>query len=246
MNNKFYLKKQFILLIIFFWPITIIAKENLPTADNKAEKNAMSFPAGSDPQAEQRPFYRACEMPHLVSNEMKKMTHLMKNYVSSKSCYWIWEELFFMTELGWADADIVDISPLEGLEHLESLYLYGNQIKDITPLIHLKNLRSLRLDRNQISNLQPLSELTNLVHLFLNGNHIKDISPLQSLTQLKTLYLHNNQISDLTPLIALKKLEVLTLTNNPIDKNQCPVGKQVPKELNSFCEAYRSQTATDG
>lgn len=207
-----------------------------------AQEPEQSFPAGSDPKAEQKPFYRACISPDKVSVEVKYTMNLMKEHFDTIDCYWDWENLYHEKELGWADdKNIVDISPFTGLDNLESLYLYNNQIQDITSLEGLINLKELKLHQNQISNLQPLSELIYLEYLTLNGNKITDISPLRKLKNLKTLYLHDNQIKDITPLVGLKQLENLTLWDNPIDKIHCPIGSEVPKELDSFCREWREE-----
>lgn len=205
-----------------------------------AQEPEQSFSAGSDPKAEQKAFYRACTSPDQVSAEVRYTMNLMKNYFDTIDCYWDWENLYPEKELGWADdKNIVDISPFTGLDNLESLYLYNNNINDITPLAGLINLKELKLRQNQIINLQPLSELIHLEYLSLSSNKITDISPLRKLKNLKTLYLHDNQIKDVTPLRGLKQLENLTLWDNPIDKTHCPIGPEVPKELDSFCREWR-------
>jgi len=53
--------------------------------------------------------------------------------------------------------DVVDLSPLAGLIHLESAFLDGNRIKDISPLKNLNNLERLWLTHNQISDFRPLN-----------------------------------------------------------------------------------------
>lgn len=52
--------------------------------------------------------------------------------------------------------DIIDVSPLEGLEKLEYINLSGNLIQDISPIAGLKNVKTLYLNNNCINNLNTL------------------------------------------------------------------------------------------
>ena len=112
------------------------------------------------------------------------------------------------------DNSISGISPLEGLNNLTNLRLSGNSISDILPLEGLHNLTYLSLSGNSISDISPLEGLNNLTTLNLEGNSISDISPLEGLNNLTGLFLRDNSISDISPLEGLNNLTHLNLGNN--------------------------------
>ena len=111
------------------------------------------------------------------------------------------------------NANITDLTGLEGATNLSFLDLTGNSISDISHLAELTNLTQLDLTGNSISDISHLAELTNLTQLDLTGNSISDISPLTELTNLSSLSLNNNSISDISPLAELTNLSSLSLNN---------------------------------
>ena len=117
-------------------------------------------------------------------------------------------------------SQVSDLTPLAGLEKLESLSIVKSEVLDLTPLVGLENLRVLKLYDNRISDITPLTGLVNLERLELHDNQISDLTPLTGLVNLEVLQLHYNQISDITPIRSLTKLERLTIIGNPIDYTQ--------------------------
>ena len=109
---------------------------------------------------------------------------------------------------------ISGIQSLTQLNQLQEVHLYNNQINDIQPLAQLKQLRILSLYNNQINDIQPLTQLNKLQRLYLSDNQISDLQPLAQLKQLQDLELHNNQVSDVTPLAQLVNLQRLRLKGN--------------------------------
>jgi len=130
------------------------------------------------------------------------------------------------------DASRINITDLEGIQHLENLtilnldndyYENGNayrlnaySINDLTPLKDLKNLKELYLNNNAIEDIEPLKNLKNLKVLHLGNNRIADISPLKDLTNLEVLWLSLNRISDITTLKNLERVTELSLFENHI------------------------------
>ena len=112
------------------------------------------------------------------------------------------EDMVTLTRLFVLDANISDLTGLEGATNLTRLTLWINSITDISPLAGLTNLTTLYLDSNNISDISPLAGLTQLTWLTLNNNSITDISPLAGLTNLTELELDSNNISDISPLVA--------------------------------------------
>ena len=121
-----------------------------------------------------------------------------------------------LTDLRLRGNSISDISPLEGLNNLTYLNLSGNSISDISPLEGPNNLKILDLERNSISDISPLERLNNLTGLFLRNNSISSISPLGGLNNLTDLNLGNNSFSDISALSGLTNLRWLSLRNNSI------------------------------
>ena len=120
------------------------------------------------------------------------------------------------------NADSMNISSLEGLQHfesLQSLYLTNNQISDLTPLANLTNLKQIGMWGNSITDISPLAGLTDLYYLSLNGNSIENIDTLDysKFTNLEVLEFGDNNISDITSLNDLNSnLIELELRNNPL------------------------------
>jgi Leucine-rich repeat (LRR) protein len=77
--------------------------------------------------------------------------------------------------------DIIDLSPIRLLPHLEAFELNSENIVDITPLASLVNLTSLFLNDNRISDLTPLAILFNLKKLMIGFNRIVDFKVIESL-----------------------------------------------------------------
>ena len=82
------------------------------------------------------------------------------------------------------DANIIDLTGLEGATNLTELWLAHNSISDISAVSGLTNLAWLSLDVNNISDISPVSRLTNLTGLYLDVNSISDISAVSGLTNL--------------------------------------------------------------
>ena len=118
--------------------------------------------------------------------------------------------------------EIIDITPLENLVNLMSLYLDGNRndsetLSDISALASLENLRELHISSNAISDITPLAGLVKLRELYLYQNNISDVSALENLVELTSLSFGYNDVSDVSPLAELMKLENLWLSGNPVE-----------------------------
>ena len=111
---------------------------------------------------------------------------------------------------------VSDLSALTGLTKLINLSLQENNISDISAVAGLTNLEALYLGSNNISDISAVADLTNLTWLFLGANNISDISAVAGLTNLTWLFLNGNSISDISPLTGLTKLWSLDLNGNSI------------------------------
>ena len=108
-----------------------------------------------------------------------------------------------LTYLDFWKSSVSDLSPVAGLTNLTHLgFAANNAISDVSALVGLTNLTAMWLNGNSISDLSPLAGLTNLTRLGLSENSISGISALAGLTNLTLLKLDNNSISDLSPLVA--------------------------------------------
>ena len=81
------------------------------------------------------------------------------------------------------DANISDLTGLEGATNLTYLFLWNNAISDLTPLGDLTNLQFLDLQGNSVSDLSPVMGLTNLIFLGLRNNLVSELSPLVANTE---------------------------------------------------------------
>ena len=111
----------------------------------------------------------------------------------------------------------LDLTGIESIATLESLYISGFESVDLTELRNAVQLKSLGVNySDNITNLNGLAGLTNLTQLDLISDRISDLQPLSDLTNLTELDLGNNQISDLQPISNLTNLTVLGIRNNQI------------------------------
>ena len=81
------------------------------------------------------------------------------------------------------DANISDLTGLEGATNLTYLFLWDNSISDLSPLGGLTNLQFLDLQGNSVSDLSPVMGLTNLIFLGLRNNLVSELSPLVANTE---------------------------------------------------------------
>ena len=125
-------------------------------------------------------------------------------------------EMETLIRLEARDANIRNLTGLEGATNLKDLRLDRNAISDISVLAGLTDLTGLGLDENSISDISALAGLTNLTNLFIGGNNISDISVLAGLTNLRGLSLYNNNISDISAVTELTDLTRLWLDGNNI------------------------------
>ena len=119
-----------------------------------------------------------------------------------------------LTELILDNNSISDISPVVGLTNLTELILWDNNISDISPVVGLTNLKGLGLGGNSVTDISPIENLTNLTFLHLPGNSIADISLVTGLTQLTWLNLGGTNITDISSLSGLTNLTELWLIYN--------------------------------
>ena len=136
--------------------------------------------------------------------------------------------LEYLTRLDARNADISDLTGLEGATNLRTLDLgaeyveaegrsiNSNSVSDISAVAGLTNLRSLNLWGNSVSDISAVAGLTNLKGLNLENNSISDISAVSGLTNLRSLNLWGNSVSDISAVAGLTNLQSLNLQNNSI------------------------------
>ena len=125
-------------------------------------------------------------------------------------------EIATLPRLEAPNANISDLTGLEGATNLTHLRLHRNAISDISPVAELTNLTVLEINDNNISDTSPLANLINLRHLELPNNNVSDISAVSGLTNLTVLNLGGNAISDISAVARLTRLTRLQLSNNAI------------------------------
>ena len=151
----------------------------------------------------------------ITSSEIAALTHLEANNANINDLTGL-EGATKLTRLDLGDNAIRDISVLAGLPNLTELYLYFNNITDISVLAGLTKLIDLALGYNAITDHSILSNLTNLTSLDLRGTNTSDLSVLSGLTKLEQLFIDSNGISNLSPLAGLTNLKAIGLNGNSI------------------------------
>ena len=121
-----------------------------------------------------------------------------------------------LTRLEARNANISDLTGLEGATNLRTLYLGDNNISDISAVAGLTNLTVLHFWNNSVSDISVVAGLTNLIALHLGNNSVSDISAVAGLTNLTELYLWNNSISDISAVAGLTNLTELHLGDSNI------------------------------
>ena len=112
----------------------------------------------------------------------------------------------------------IDLSPLEGLAKLQSLWvqIQRREIKGLEVLTKLEALQSLNLSGVPLADAEPLRGLTELRVLNIQMCGLEDISPISGLMKLVVLSLGDNKISDLTALTKMTALSDLRLNGSNV------------------------------
>lgn len=113
--------------------------------------------------------------------------------------------------------DIVDLTPLHGLQNLRCLYVGNNEIASVQPLAGLLLLGQLHLNDNPVTDLQPLASLPALQQLVLSHQAVTDWSPLYDLEKLDDIYLAEMDLHDIGFLAQLRHLRLANLAFNQIE-----------------------------
>ena len=129
-----------------------------------------------------------------------------------------------LTRLDARNANINDLTGLEGATNLRTLDLGGNSVSDISAVAGLTSLTDLSVDNNNVSDISAVVGLTNLTSLNLGGSSVSDISAVSGLTNLTGLNLRNNSISDISAVAGLTSLTDLNVDNNNVSDISAVVG----------------------
>jgi len=125
--------------------------------------------------------------------------------ISSSDFVGIFQFLWKQFSLDLSMTDISDISPLEGLEHIDDLVLSNTQISDISVLSSLKQLESIDLENTHVADISVFSSLTKLLVLDLTDcSRVEDISMLLNHPTLEFLHLTGTNVSNSSVLSQLR------------------------------------------
>ncbi|WP_234124600.1 leucine-rich repeat domain-containing protein [Clostridium hydrogenum] len=180
--------------------------ENMKAKDNKLLSNSvtMTFSIQNDSSSS------------AIGFKDKNLESAVRNAIGKQSGDLTKSDLEQVTTLAAVDDNITDLSGIENLTNLNSIFLGGNSISNLEPLEKLTKLQTLNLVGCQISDISPLRNLSNLQFLFLSDNSIEDISSLEGLNNLQYLSLDGNNIEDVSSLLKLPNLTDLEIANNQI------------------------------
>ena len=130
------------------------------------------------------------------------------------------------------NSDISDLTGLEYATNLIFLDLGGNQIIDISPIAGLIHLETLRFWDNQIIDISPIAGLVNIKELWLNRNQIIDFTPLANLRKLQKLVIHDNPIPNENQFEGIEASHLKSVINAqtcelPIPAYTAPVSERI-------------------
>lgn len=151
--------------------------------------------------------------------------------------------------------EIVDLTALTSLPHLQSVTLAGNQISDLAPLANLKAMQRLDLSRNQINDLSALTEMTNLRTLYVAENLITNLEPISTLEKMWSLDVAGNQIKSLRSIDSFTWLTMLEAGQNRISTldfvaglrqlRTLSIGKNPIKDFSPLVDTCESDASSD-
>ena len=121
-------------------------------------------------------------------------------------------------ELDISYCSVSDLTPLEFMFNLFSLYAEGNGLSDITPLDGLSSLENVSLGYNNISDFSPLLGAFYTLYADLANNNISDISPAADFSDQSSFDLSDNLIEDFSSLKNDTDLPYIYLWGNPINE----------------------------
>ncbi len=113
--------------------------------------------------------------------------------------------------------DIVELSPVSNLIHLEKINISNTKITDLSILSKLIELKEIKCKQTGITDLTPIGNLSNLELLDITSTSINQL-PLMGCDKLETIYADNTDINGLLSIANLKNLKLIYADNTKLDK----------------------------
>lgn len=107
---------------------------------------------------------------------------------------------------------ITDLSCLNGLSEMDSLFFSNNNVSDISFAASMPKLRQFVAENCGISDISVLADKTQLEYVFIGDNYVTDISPLENCNKLKQIGFNEAQIGNIEALRDKTDLEKVCLT----------------------------------
>lgn len=127
------------------------------------------------------------------------------------------QELASLQSLWIEKSNISDISFLKSMTQLTTLKLcYNENITDYSPVQYAVNVQVLYLNGADISDISMLRKCKSLVEFSAIDAMLTDISVLEQCVELHSLCLSNNQFTTIPDLTELTQLTTLMLDGNPL------------------------------
>lgn len=163
-----------------------------------------------------------CDLDNLEGIE--ELTELRVLYVRSNRLTNL-DPVKNLTKLAYFDCsgnDINDYSALSGLTEMKELCIgdNGGVYTDLSPLENMIQLYSLYAPYCGIEDISVLKRIPDLEYLQLFHNNISDISALAGLKMLDYLELGMNKVENIDALSGLKNLTHINLQSNPISQEE--------------------------
>jgi hypothetical protein len=95
-----------------------------------------------------------------------------------------------------AGNSVEDASPIQGLQHLTSVYFIGFGLRDISFALTLPRLRTLQIDENFVETVPTFPANSGLQFFSAIANGIRDVGPLTNLTTLLGVNLDDNPLGE--------------------------------------------------
>ncbi len=118
--------------------------------------------------------------------------------------------------LDCTDYGVETLTGMEELTNLEVLVIDGNYVQDLRPLQGLQKLEVLYAFDNEIVDPAPVGKLVNLVELDLAANRIASVESMTTLQKVELLDLSGNPFALAAPLVKLSQLQELGLIDVPL------------------------------
>lgn len=126
------------------------------------------------------------------------------------------ENLTLLQTLYLESDNITDLSPVSQLTNINEMYIISDSLTDPGPLASLEGMNELYIMSDSLTDLSALASLTSLTQLVIMADSIYDVSFLDDLSFLYRLSIYSNSLSDIGSIGNLNNLDYLHIHSDSL------------------------------